>query len=131
MNKPILDLSTLEQPTISIDKQDYSLMRPEDFGLRESVRLERLRKTVAGVMNQTGEIADEDVLAMADALDELVRMVLPGLPDDVFGKLRDGQKLKIVEAFSTLVTPGVRATPTATANPSTSIPSIGVSGSPG
>ena len=119
MNKPILDLSTLEQPTISIDKQDYSLMRPEDFGLRESVRLERLRKIVAAVMNQTGEIADEDVLAMADALDELVRMVLPGLPDDVFGKLRDGQKLKIVEAFSTLVTPGVRATPTATANPST------------
>ena len=130
MNKPILDLSTLEQPTISIDKQDYSLMRPEDFGLRESVRLERLRKTVAAVMNQTGEIADEDVLAMADALDELVRMVLPGLPDDVFGKLRDGQKLKIVEAFSTLVTPGVRATPTATANPS-SHPSIGASGSPG
>jgi hypothetical protein len=126
MGKALLDLSTLEQPTISIDKQDYSLMRPEDFGLRESVRLERLRKTVAAVMNQTGEIADDEVLAMADALDELVRMVLPSLPDDVFGKLRDGQKLKIVEAFSTLVTPGVRATPTATANPS-----IGVSGSPG
>jgi hypothetical protein len=126
MGKALLDLSTLEQPTISIDKQDYSLMRPEDFGLRESVRLERLRKTVAGVMTQTGEIADEDVLAMADALDELVRTILPDLPANVFAKLRDGQKLKIVEAFSTLVTPGVRATPTATANPS-----IGVSGSPG
>jgi hypothetical protein len=126
MAKPLLDLSTLEQPTISIDKQDYSMMRPEDFGLREGVRLERLRKTVAGVMNQTGEIADEDVLAMADALDELVRTILPDLPADVFAKLRDGQKLKIVEAFSTLVTPGVRATPTADQNPST-----GASGSPG
>lgn len=126
MGKPLLDLSTLERPTISIDKEDYLLMRPEDFGLRESVRIDRLRHELHDVMSRPENLSDEDVLTVAGALDDLVRMILPDVPLEVFAKLRDGQKLRIVEAFSTLVTPGVRATPTAkAANPST-----GANGSP-
>ncbi len=127
MGQPLLDLTTLERPQISIDKRGYDVMRPDDFGIRELLKLHKLRDQVQRVQAMAPEELTEAALEeMADALDTMVRMLMPEMPDEVFRKLYDTQKLQIVAAFSTLV--GWRGAPRPTA-PAPS--STGASGSPG
>jgi len=127
MAQPLLDLSTLERPQIAIDKRGYDVMRPDDFGIRELLQLQRLYGTVTRVQGTAPDaLTEADIEVMADALDTMVRMIMPELPDEVFRKLYDTQKLQIVGAFSGLVGWSGGTRPTATASPST-----GASGSRG
>jgi hypothetical protein len=97
----LLDLSTVdpERPLIAIDGQGYEMALPEDFGLLELGRLERLRSTVSGIMARKDGFTEDDAQKMARALDEFTGMVLPSLPADVRARLRDSQRLAILEAF--------------------------------
>lgn len=126
MTQPLLDLATLDRPQISIDKRGYDVMRPDDFGIRELLKLHKLRDQVARVQATAPEDLTEAALEeMADALDTMVRMIMPDLPAEVFAKLYDTQKLQIVAAFSTLV--GWNGAP----RPGMASPSTGASGSRG
>ena len=80
-------------------------MRPEDFKPPERVRVERLSKKIVSEMQnivkvweQTSNLPDDTLSAVND-LDELTRLVLPGLPADMFDRLRDRQKLEIANTF--------------------------------
>lgn len=101
--KPILDLSTLEpeRPTVLIDGQAYELAVPGDFGLAEQARLARLQKRVGALTGGEEVPPDEDIATLQAALTELVAMLLPDLPADVLGRLRDHHKLAIIRSFST------------------------------
>lgn len=118
MSKSLLDLSTLqpERPTITVDGESYELAVPDDFGLAEQAKLTRLQKAINAVRGKDGDLTDEDVAGMIGALDQLVMMLLPALPADVLGKLRDLQKVEIVQLFFRLnkaapENPGVQAPP--------------------
>ena len=95
----VLDLSTIdpERPTITVDGVGYELMLQDDLTLRELARAQKLQATVNKLMEHVEDIAETDILLMADALDGLVSLALPTLPADVMAKLRDGQKLQIVQ----------------------------------
>lgn len=123
MPDPILELNTQDRPVISIDKRDYPVMLREDFGLLDLIKLGRLYSTVADVQTKE-EPALEDVERLKRALDAFVRLVLPDVEPDVYARLRDGQKLRIVEAFTGLAG-GIGAT-----RPGTASPSTGANGSP-
>lgn len=101
MPKPLLTFETLapERPTIAIDGAAYELAAPEDFGIMDQARLSRLQKRVNEFAGGA-DISDEDAAMLVDALDQLVILILPSLPADVRGRLRDGHKLQIIQAFS-------------------------------
>lgn len=125
MGTPLLDLNTLERPVISIDKRDYQVMTRDDFGLTDLLHIGRLYQTVAEVQGKgLDKLKEGDYQALEKALNEFVRLVMPELPDDVFGRLREGQKLAIVGAFMKLVGKMGAARPTATTP-------TGANGSPG
>ncbi len=98
--QPLISLSTLapERPTIAIDGTPYELALPEDFGLKEQAQLRKLHRQIAPIQSKD-DPTDDEIAIMAQALDRLVGLVLPGLPEAVRGKLRDAQKLAILQAF--------------------------------
>ena len=113
MAEPILHLNTLDRPVISIDKRDYPVMLREDFGLLDLLHIDRMARTVNDVRAKpVDEITDADVTRMGEALDQFVRTVMPDVPPEVFSRLKDGQKLRIVEAFTRLGTSAGTAGPT-------------------
>lgn len=96
----ILDLSTQEpdRPVIKIDGAEYYLSTAEDLTLKESSYM-----SWAGEQMQKISSAEEWQETEADKLegflDEACRLALHDVPEDVYGKLTDGHKIKIVEAF--------------------------------
>lgn len=101
MATQLLDLSTVdpERPLVAIDGVSYEMQLPDDFGLVELARLQRLQRKVADIMGHTDDLSDGDVQSMAAALDGFATLVLPSVPTDVRAKLRDAQKMAIIEAF--------------------------------
>lgn len=103
MAEPILDLNTLDRPVISIDKRDYPVMLREDFGLLDLLHIDRMAHIVNEVRGKAvDQVTEAEVERMGEALDHFVRLVMPDVPPEVFARLRDGQKLRIVEAFTRL-----------------------------
>lgn len=103
MATKLLDLSTVdpERPLVAIDGVGYEMQLADDFGLVELARLQRLQGKVADIMGHTDDLSDGDVQSMAAALDGFAALVLPSVPADVRAKLRDAQKMSIIEAFRT------------------------------
>ncbi len=100
MTQPLISLSTLapERPTIVIDSIPYELALPDDFGLKEQAQLRKLHRQIEPIQSKD-DPSDDEISLMAQALDRLVGMLLPDLPESVRGKLRDGQKVAILRAF--------------------------------
>lgn len=101
MSQRVLDLQTLdpERPVIAIDGQTYELQLPDDFGLVELARIQRLQATVAEIMSRTDDLTEDDAAGLEQALDAFTALVLPGVPLDVRARLRDSQRLAIIGAF--------------------------------
>ncbi len=101
MKKPVLELSTLvEHATVAIDGHEYELLTVDDFGLRDYARLLQLQETVETSRASASLESEERAASIAGALNNFVAMVMPGLPVEVLGKLRDVQKVAIMKAFS-------------------------------
>lgn len=120
MPTPLLELSTLERPTILIDGREYELMRPDDLGLRDLMRIRRLQSQLAKwqAMDEDA-LSDEDLDQAAGLLDTLCRMLLPETPAEVYARLSDGHKGQIVQAFTRLARPRATATPAGKQSPTT------------
>jgi len=102
--EPILTLATLvERPLIRVDKVDYALRLPDDFGLVELVRIQRMQRTLAGLLDAAPEreLAEGEIERVAALLDELVALIVPDLPQAARGRLRDAQRLAVVQVFQT------------------------------
>jgi hypothetical protein len=108
----LLDLSTLEpeRQTIRIDGEVYELALPGDFGLAGQARIARLQRLTSGLVAVDDDMTDDQVDVMVGAVDALVTMIVRGLGAETLAKLRDHQKLAIIQAF-------LPAAPTATASP--------------
>lgn len=108
--KTLLELTT-DAPTralIKIDDKTYELRSADDMGLKEQTELQKMNALVTDADTQ------KDWAAMSRVLDEMVHIVVFGIPDEVLAKLSDSKKLKIVEAFMQEVR-GSRALPSPSA----------------
>jgi hypothetical protein len=95
----ILTLDTLaERPVVCIDKTDYTLNMPEDFGLADLARIQRAQNDLAGLVDRA-DLSDAEIDRLAGVLDTFTAIILPDMPVDVRDRLRDGQKLTIIRAF--------------------------------
>lgn len=103
MPKHLLDLSTLEpdRPTIGIDGVAYELAVPDDFGLAAGARIDRLQRRLAALRAQDADMSEANLQGLAETLDELLALLVPGLPSEVKAKLRDQQKMRIMAVFMT------------------------------
>lgn len=90
------------RPLVVIDSVRYEVKQRDDFGLRDFVRLQALKSQVYEKMirDVDGELTPDDVSDIEKQLREFVRLVMLECPDDVIDKLKDTQKLKIVELFN-------------------------------
>jgi hypothetical protein len=94
--KALLELTTdaPERATIKVDGKEYQLRAREDLGLKEDAEFRR-------TMKEFGDGGpDTDWPKMARLLDGLVRTAVLDIPDEVLAKLKDVQKVRIVEAFT-------------------------------
>lgn len=107
MAAPILDLSTLapERPTVVINRQPYELRMPDDFGLIELARYERLMHESQAIQNRKSKapITVDEAQKLSTVLAEAVQLVLQA-PADVLAELSDWNRIAILEAFTPAVT---------------------------
>lgn len=109
---PLLELSTLapERPFIVIDDRKYEFNVPEDFGILEIAAMAREETELRSLEAIDDAEAQSPVVVnrIVELLDTGVRRALRE-PGEIVDKLRDHQKLAIVDAF----TRSVRTTTTA------------------
>lgn len=105
MSKPLLDLSLVEpeRPFIRVGGERYEFALPDDLGIVERARLARLWRRVGDLRSNIDDLSDDDVGELVHAIDELVKVIVPGMPAEVRAQLRDVQKLRIAKAFLSAV----------------------------
>lgn len=130
--KALLDLTTIsERPFITIDGEDYELVTRNTMSVLASYRAQEASKALGNVDIKAATEAKDWVEADAiigrigAAQEELVRLALPTLPDDVLENLSLQHKSAIISAFGQTVS---SQTPTATPSPES--PQTGGNGSP-
>ncbi len=130
--KALLDLTTIiERPFITIDGEDYELVTRNTASLLTSYRAQEASKALGNADIKAAVVAKDWVEAEAimgrigAAQEELVRLALPTLPDDVLECLSMEHKSAIISAFGQMVS---SQTPTATPSPES--PQTGENGSP-
>ena len=113
--KPLLSLETFQQQTytVEIDGKAYPFIGKRDVGFRTWARLTQLYQRVQALEDVTDE-NDDRWEELDAAVREMVRIVVPSLPDDVLDRLNPFQQLQIVQAFTEAVNP--------TAQPATGTP---------
>lgn len=95
--KTLLELTTNEptRAVIKIDGKNYELRAPEDFGLKEDAEHKRTMKLLADAG------PNQDWQKMAEALNTMLRAVVIDIPEELVNKLKDNQKMAIIQAFTT------------------------------
>lgn len=120
MGKQVLDLSTaFDRPMVRIDGVDYELLQRGDLGLVDQMRLWALQSRVAQVQAKSLEqFVESDAAVVGEALDGALAILMPDLPEAVRRRLREGQKLAILDSFTETAEPE-RETLPETASPQT------------
>ena len=117
----VLTFDTLiERPTVAIDGVEYDMALPDDFGILALAKIDRMQRDLGLLMARPDDLTDRELERIAGILDGLTALVLPDVPDERRGRLRDAQKLAVVQAFQREMTS--RRTPSQTLNPPTSAP---------
>jgi magnesium-transporting ATPase (P-type) len=103
----ILQLKTIQHLTISIDDVQYDLISPKEMSLKayqviinKGDKLYDMLKKID--VDNPDEIKNIDGEKLELLLNEIVREVVPNIPDDVFAKLSDMQKMEIMKLFPKL-----------------------------
>ena len=99
-----LDLSTTQydRPLVRIDGVDYELRLPEELTFEEHGRRLELGAAATALGSRT-EGLDKDAIDQIHAITvESARMLLVGVPDEVFRKLTPGHLKKITDFFNGL-----------------------------
>lgn len=129
MAVPVLSLTTIvEYPTVAIDQALYRLTPPDAFSLFARLALEEKEKRLQALIAapERSKSDEEEIIAL---LDTICREVLEA-PAAIHDKLRDTQRLLVVEAF--IVLPQMsRRTPAATPETASASPSSGAKSSRG
>jgi hypothetical protein len=100
----ILELSTQEpeRPVIRIDNTDYHLSAQEDLSLKQSSYMSWAGKQIDKIVN-ADDWSEEQGDKLEGFLDDACKLALYDVPGDVYEKLTDGHKIKVIQAFSEAV----------------------------
>ena len=134
MGKAILTLDTIapDRDFIVIDGKSYQLRGDDELSLTEVAKIRQLSKTV--LTKDIGEDSTEqDIEVVEDYANQVLGMIVLGLPADVRDRLSATQKFAVVRAFSAAAS-SRRARAAAGDNggpPTTAASSPGSSGSTG
>lgn len=88
-----------ERDTITVDGNSYELNTPLDLTLEQQGKLLRWLKRVEAITDPSRELTDEEYSAARAALENIVGVIVPGMPRDVIRRMKDGHLIAIVEAF--------------------------------
>lgn len=105
--KALLSLDTFEAQSLAVevDGKNYALIGKRDVGFRTWAHITRLNARVQAINTADETSVDEGYSTVEDAVDEMVSIILPGLPKAKRDALNPWQKLAICEAFSDAVNP--------------------------
>jgi len=109
-SQPLLDLDTLaKRPFVRIDGKNYDIRNPGELDILTFHRIASRAEAVQRIMGPSGsepeklgDLSDESVRAVADALDQTCRVLFVDIPTDVYGRLSETQKLSVMTVFSKL-----------------------------
>lgn len=113
MAKTLLDLSTaFDRPLVRIDGVDYQMMERGDLGIVDQMRIWQMYGRVAQIRAKAPDaFADSDKAVIAEALDTVLSVLIPDLPAAVRDRLREEQKLAILQSFTEAAAPTSEALP--------------------
>lgn len=96
---PVLDISTLvERKWISIDDVAYEIRNVSEFGVVESHALFVYGKSVAG-LGEFETLSPKQAEKVSLAVENMIRLIVVDLPDDVLANLSDWNRSRIVQAW--------------------------------
>ena len=100
----ILDINTTPpEYTILIDGETFAFSAPEEFEYKEFLWMQTIGKKFDRMSKKdyTETIGSE----LETMLDTVTKKILPGIPDNIFEKLKDMQKIAIISKFNELSNP--------------------------
>lgn len=119
---PLLDLDTLtERPKIIIDKQLYEIRSADELSLVEHHRLRRQGERIEALMN-AADLDDSGEAELERLVVQVSDFVMVDVPDEVRARLRQGQRLQVIEVFTRLPLQGALRAILARAAGASSIP---------
>lgn len=97
----ILDLSTQkpERNHITVDGVDYELAVMDDLAFKDSAFMSYVGRKAQGVEKietWTDEFGDE----LEEMIYKAGKIILPDMPDEVYNRLTDNQRLRVIQVFS-------------------------------
>lgn len=100
MGKSVLTLDTIEpdRDFLTINEKPYFLRGDMELSLTQVARIRRLSLEFAELK---GETSEEEVLKIEGHMQEILDMIVIGLPAEVRDKLTLRQKTEIVRVFTT------------------------------
>lgn len=117
MAKQLLSLSTIapERPVIAIDGQQYECAVPDDFGVTEYTRFQRLFSQAQQLQQSPEGETEEQAIARAVEAEgvcrKAVRLIMPDMPADMLGKLRLSHLLAILSSYTDFIKAARAANP--------------------
>lgn len=96
----ILSVSTETEETVEIDGKSYGFVGAQVLDFKDALWLARAARKIQQAQDSDEAPSDAEMDERVEMLDRGVRLAIPELPDDVFRKLRGGQKLAIFQAFT-------------------------------
>ena len=108
--QPLLDLDTLsKRPFIRIDGKHYDLRSPGELDILTfhtiATKARAVDRLFAGHDSADGGLEDldeESIRLVADALDAVCGAIFVDIPEDVYRRLSETQKLRVMTVFSEL-----------------------------
>lgn len=99
MSELHISLDKPERAKVDIDGTEYEIATTDDLSFKQSAYMNYVGNRIQKIMNAE-EWSDEGGNELENLLDEATKLVLLGVPDDVFAKLRDTDKLRVINFFS-------------------------------
>lgn len=108
MPDPILDISTLapERELVRIRTEEdpegelYELATADDLSLRDQQWLHTRGQRIMDLLEKKGRLTKNESDELELAIDRLLGIAVPSLPDEVKARLSVLQKTKLMEAFT-------------------------------
>lgn len=103
--RPLLDIST-EAPevlTVRINGTEFPLADPTEMELSTHLAMDRCRARLVALA--TADPTAEDMRALRAVADEMVRAILPTVPDEVHKALRDEHRVAIMNTYARVHAP--------------------------